>query len=180
MELHAQIACGLPFELMKRGVPWQERAVYVEAVLFCRERLTDGIIHRALLPMWMPDMSPKARAARLDALVNTGALLEHEDGWQFPPHVWSRWNPSKAEVDEKRRQEAERKAEYRERRRMSQRDIDGTSADVRPCPTPVPDSQSQSQSKSHSQSHSSSARSLRAADLDGVVRNLFQRMEDTA
>jgi hypothetical protein len=42
MELHAQFACSMPRELMKRGVKWQDRAIYSEAILYCRENLTDG------------------------------------------------------------------------------------------------------------------------------------------
>jgi hypothetical protein len=49
MELHAQLACALPRELTKKGVNWQQRAVYMEAVLYCRENLTDGVITRAEL-----------------------------------------------------------------------------------------------------------------------------------
>jgi hypothetical protein len=129
MELHAQIACNLPLELMKKGVGWQDRAVYVEACLFCRKELTDGILHRELLAMWMPDMSPKDKAKRLDRMRQQGALIEHGDGWAFPLAVWAKWGIMRADVDAKREAEAKRKSDYRAR--LSQRDMNGTEPDAR-------------------------------------------------
>lgn len=102
MELHAQIACSMPRELTKRGVKWQARAVYTEAVLYCRENLTDAIIHRNALGYWMPDMPVKQRAALLDALVATGALLAHDEGWAFPEHVWRAIAPGRREFNRRR------------------------------------------------------------------------------
>jgi hypothetical protein len=117
----------MPRELARKGIGWQARAVYTEAILYCRENLTDGIITRGELPFWMADMPVKLRSRYLADMVALGALLPHDQGWQFPDHVWRKWNPTKAQVDEKRAEEAQRKAEWRDRkRRMSRESPNGT------------------------------------------------------
>jgi hypothetical protein len=115
MELHAQISCAMPRELARKGVGWQDRAVYTEAIYYGRENLTDGVIARADLRFWMPDMAVKERTRRLDALLAAGALINHPDGWQFPDHVWRKWGKTRAEVEKKRAEEAERLRKHREK-----------------------------------------------------------------
>ena len=116
MELHAQFACSMPRELMKRGVKWRDRAIYSEAILYCPrepDRWRDPSQRVAVL-----DARPRSSEQhRLDAIAATGALLAHEDGWMFPAHVWGRWNPSKQEVLDKRAAEAERVRKHRERKK---------------------------------------------------------------
>lgn len=119
MELHAQIACAMPRELARKGIGWQERAVYTEAIYYGRENLSDGLIARSELGFWMPDMAIKERTRRLNTLRDKGALLDHPEGWQFPDHVWRKWGKTRAEVEAKRAAEAERVREYRERKRGS-------------------------------------------------------------
>ncbi len=147
MALYGQFSCDMPTELLKKGVGWQDRAVYAEAALHCRKELTDGVIDRVLLPMWMIDMTPDDRAVALDRMVKLKALRKHKRGWCFPPHVWAAWGVMKADVDAKRAAEAQRKADYRAK--VSQRDTRGTQTDVRVTATrtsgPVPDSKSHSQ-----------------------------------
>jgi hypothetical protein len=115
--IYAQVSCSMTRDPRMIAAGWQARAVYVEAILYCRENLTDGIIDRLALPYWMPDMPVKARSKLLDHLVHVGALTTCEQGWSFPEGVWSRWNPSRAEVEAKREAEKQRKANYRARRR---------------------------------------------------------------
>ena len=116
MELHAQIACSLPDkeEIIEAGD--LAELVYYRAILRCRAELTDGVILRAKLTRWFDGVRGKP-AAHLDRLVAVGLLKPHERGWQFPPDVWSKWNPSKAEVEAKRAEETARKAEYRAARK---------------------------------------------------------------
>lgn len=175
MTLYAQIDLALPRELGSRGITWQQRAVYIEAVLYARENLRDGVILRNELPFWMPDLAAKTRASALDAMRDRGALIDHPDGWMFPAKVWQKWNPSKADVEAQRAAAAERKAAWRARRTgnvppVSQDCPTGTETSARVTATRasgrVPDSHShshshsQSQSKSHSHSHLSSTGSL--------------------
>jgi hypothetical protein len=123
MELHAQIACAMPRELARKGISWQDRAVYTEAIYYGRENLTDGVIARGELGFWMPDMAVKERTRRLNALRDNGALLDHPAGWQFPDHVWRKWGKLKAEVEAKRAVEAERIRKFRARQRGESEDV---------------------------------------------------------
>ena len=124
MELHAQIACAMPRELAAKGIGWQDRAVYTEAIYYGRENLTDGVIARASLKFWMPDMGVAEKTRRLDALRAARALEHHDEGWQFPEHVWRKWGKTRAEVEQKRAEEAQRVREYRERRRQQHNPVD--------------------------------------------------------
>jgi hypothetical protein len=99
MELHAQIACAMPRELARKGIGWQDRAVYTEAIYYGRENLTDGVISRGDLPFWMADMPVRERTRRLDALRDNGALLPHPNGWCVPEHVWRKWGKTRSEVE---------------------------------------------------------------------------------
>ncbi len=159
MAIYGQFSCDMPTELLKKGVGWQDRAVYAEAALFCRKELTDGVIDRVLLAMWMIDMPPKERAQRLDRMVTLSALRKHKRGWCFPPHVWAEWGVMKADVDAKRAAEAQRKADYRAK--LSQRDKRGTDENVPPDAThvsePVPDSKSKRQRQSKRKSNTRAA-----------------------
>jgi len=115
MRLFAQIDFDLPVELMAKGCDWRERAVYVEAILHVRQRLTDGVIHRTLLATWMQDLPTSKRVKMLDALTRKGALEEHPDGWAFPAHVWARWGRNRADVEATReqRKQAGRRGNHR-------------------------------------------------------------------
>lgn len=117
MTFYARIATDFPRDPRMIAAGWQTRAVYIEALLYCRENLTDGLLHSLALPYWMPDMSPGIRKRHLNKLVELGALEADDDGWRFPHKVWARWNPTKAEVEAKRDEERQRKADYRARKR---------------------------------------------------------------
>src|SRR4051794_15864790 len=117
MELHAQIACAMPRELARKGIGWQDRAVYTEGIYYGRENLTDGVITRSELGYWMPEMAVKERTRRLNAIRDAGALLDHPAGWQYPEHVWKKWGKLRSEVEAKRDAEAQRLRAYRERQR---------------------------------------------------------------
>jgi hypothetical protein len=151
--IYAQISCSMTRDPRMIAAGWQARAVYVEAVLYCRENLTDGIIDRLAMPYWMPDMPVKARMKLLDILVDVRALDPCDQGWRFPEHVWARWNPSRAEVEAKREAEKQRKANYRARRRegtdpsesvpMGQY-VPATSRDKQPETEPEPETKKES------------------------------------
>ena len=111
--IYANLSCDMPRDPRMLAAGWQARAVYVEAVLYCRENLTDGVIDRIALVCWMPDMPAKQKVQMLDRLVTVGALDTCDLGWKWPDKVWQAWNPSKHEVQTKREAEAKRKADYR-------------------------------------------------------------------
>jgi hypothetical protein len=107
MELYAQIACAMPRELAGKGLGWQARAVYTEAVLYCRENLRDGRILRAELMFWMPDMPVAARVKHLAQLTASGALQSTHEGWQVPEKVWRKWGKMRADVEAEREMASE-------------------------------------------------------------------------
>jgi hypothetical protein len=156
--IYAQLSCSMTRDPRMIAAGWQARAVYVEAILYCRENLTDGIIDRLAMPYWMPDMPVKARVKLLDRLVEVSALDACDQGWRFPEHVWGRWNPSKADVESKREAEAQRKADYRARRRSGTEPSEdvptghlvlATSRDRQPESEPEPEPKPEPKPKNH-------------------------------
>lgn len=113
MALYARFDCSFSDDPKVAAAGDLAELVYFRCVLKCRENLTDGVIDRRLLPRWTAGIRGKANA-HAQALVDVGLWLEHPDGWRIPEAVWRRWNPTAAEVAEKRRLEAERKQAYRE------------------------------------------------------------------
>lgn len=148
MELYAQIACAMPRDPKMIEAGWRARAVYIEAILYCRENLTDGQIDRRALVCWMPDMPVRARTRELSRLAELGLLEVSHTGWYVPVKVWEKWNPSRADVDAKRALERKRKAAYRAKRATvpdvsadvptGQR-VPATSRDKQPKPKPEPE-----------------------------------------
>src|SRR5688572_909332 len=74
------------------------RLVYYEAVLYCRENLTDGIIDRLIVPVFAVDVPVKTKVRHLDRLADVGALEVIDLGWRIPIDVWREWNPLRDEV----------------------------------------------------------------------------------
>jgi hypothetical protein len=72
---------------------------------WCNDHLTDGAVPRRLPASW------RASDSDIQELVDAGLWTATEAGWQF--HDWLDHNPSRAEILEKRRLEAERKARAR-------------------------------------------------------------------
>lgn len=97
--IYANIACDMPRDPRMLAAGWQARAVYIEALLYCRENLTDGRIDRITIVCWMPDMPAKQKAQLLDRLIDVGALEQCDEGWKWPDKVWQTWNPTKADID---------------------------------------------------------------------------------
>ncbi len=177
-ELYAQIACAMPRELAAKLLGWQDRAVYTEAIYYGRENLTDGVIDRGTLAFWMPDMATRERVRRLNALRDRGALLDHPDGWVFPDHVWRKWGKTRAQVDEAREKEAERKKEYRDKKRAAteaSEDVPTGQAVPATSPRrPVPTSHSNSNNHSNNQSQSHN----KSSSADENLRPALRVVED--
>ena len=96
------------------STPPGSRALWVTALSWCMDQLTDGRVPRAFLPM----LGGRQRDAA--GLVASGLWIETEDGWQF--HDWLSYQPSRAEIERKQEQQRERKRRWAER----QNDHDGT------------------------------------------------------
>ncbi len=97
--------------------------LWIAGLGHCREACTDGHIPKLVVPGLVPGMkAPWKHAAKL---VETGLWREAVGGYQV--HDYLDWNPSKAEIEELRRQDIERK---REKRGLSDRNPDGIRADL--------------------------------------------------
>lgn len=75
------------------------------AVCYCREHLTDGLIPSGMMQSLAPGVTNgKALASRL---VEAGLWHARDDGYEI--HDFLTWNPSRAEVEDKRAQDRDRK-----------------------------------------------------------------------
>lgn len=106
-------------------------ALWVRAGSWSGAQLTDGFVPTHMVVM----LGAKKRDA--DHLVTAGLWDVVDGGYQF--HDWSKWQPTRDEVEKRRAEDAERKAEWRRKKaekkaqeaadaEMSQRDSDRTDA----------------------------------------------------
>lgn len=79
--------------------------LWLAGVGHCRLSSTDGFIHALVVPTLVPGM--KSTTKHAEVLVRVGLWLEHEDGFLVKDYL--DWNPSKAELDQMKREDAERK-----------------------------------------------------------------------
>jgi hypothetical protein len=135
-----------PWHRKVRRIPDAAFRLHVSAVCWCSEHLTDGFVPAGDL-LLVSDV--KRPGSAVGALVSAGMWELADDGWQI--HDYLDYNPSKAEVEEKREKDAERKRRGRtsESRQSPQRvHADSTRTDdgiptesartdpARPEPTP--------------------------------------------
>ena len=99
-ELYAKIACGLPRDPRFLQAGPLARLLYVQAVLYSKENLTDGALHRLALPLLAVDIPDPAE--HMQRLVDVGAVEETDSGWQIPEHHWTKWNRTAAEIEQSR------------------------------------------------------------------------------
>jgi hypothetical protein len=181
--LYGQFSCAMPRDPRMVAAGFAARLVYMEAALYCRENLTDGIIDRLTLAFWTPDMPVRTKITKLDRLAEVGALEVIPAGWRIPEDVWREWNPTKDEVNSKRQLEAERKAEYRARRQLSQESPNGTQPDARVTATRCPrQPETEPKPETKTEPYKSPLDSYDAAhgDVGEVIKGMFQRTEDVA
>lgn len=181
--LYGQFACAMPRDPRMVAVGFAGRLVYMEAALYCRENLTDGVIDRLTLAFWTPDMPIRTKIAKLDRLAEVGALEVIPEGWRIPEDVWRAWNPTRSEVEAKRRAEAERKAEYRAQRAASRTSPNGTGADGRVTAThPSKQPKTEPETKTKTEPITTPSTSLRAApDKRGeLITGLFKTIEEAS
>jgi hypothetical protein len=183
MSIYAQLSCAMPRDSRMMAAGWQARAVYVEAMLYCRENLTDGVIDRLTVPCWMPDMPTKIRFKYLDQLLTVGALEAHEQGWRFPEPVWRKWNPLKSEVEAKREAEAKRKADYRARKNgetQASTDVPTGQAVYATHPSKQPEPEPKEEPEPKRRTTPSTLLRPAPAGMGELISGMFQRIEDVA
>jgi hypothetical protein len=123
------------------GVSVEAEVLYARAIGFCKEQLSDGVVHRhALVTLGIKLTDPVAAA---DELVAARLWRRKGRNYTFPPATWRRWQGTSADVSQLREYEATRKRVYRSRQRqaLSQRDTNGTTGqrDAEPEPEPEPE-----------------------------------------
>lgn len=74
-------------------------------VCYCREHLTDGFIQSGMVPTLAPGLT--AVKKHVAALVNVGLWHSEQGGYRV--HDFLDWNPSRAQVEEQRAQDRQRK-----------------------------------------------------------------------
>lgn len=88
----------------------QALGLHVMALTYCTRHETDGLVDREYVTEKAP--AAKKRDAMTTALVTAGLWDEDPDGWRI--HDFLDYNPSRADLDEKRRKDADRKARGRD------------------------------------------------------------------
>jgi hypothetical protein len=110
--------------------------LHAMAITYCAMHETDGLIDAE----WLKEKLPAARerTAVLAALVDTGLFEPDEDGG-FYVHDYLVFNPERADLEEKRRKDSERKRTTRPSglRAESERSPDGFLAPRASAPTPA-------------------------------------------
>jgi hypothetical protein len=86
--------------------------LHAVALSYCAAYTTDGVVHRQFIEGCISH--PKRRSSAVSSLVAIGLWRVCPDGWEI--HDWLEFNPSRAEIIEQRRQNAERQADWRDRR----------------------------------------------------------------
>jgi hypothetical protein len=76
-------------------------------VCYCREHLTDGVIHKSVLASLAMNLTQPVKHA--ERLVAVGLWHETDNGNGYTVHDFLDWNPSRAEVETARKADLERK-----------------------------------------------------------------------
>lgn len=126
-QLYAQIECDLMRDPDLIGAP-MARLLYIQCVLYGRENLTDGLIDRRLLPLIAVDIPTPAK--HMATLAAKGKVELDPEGWRIPPDVWTKRNPTRAEVEAGRQAATVRKRSQRDRQRSHTDVPPGQSDDV--------------------------------------------------
>jgi len=164
--------------------------LWVIGLAYCNRNLTDGFIHNLALPRLLADdMDTCVNYA--NELVAVGTWEEIEEGYQVVNYL--EFQPSAAEVRQQREVERQRKAEWRARkadkrlsREASQRDNDGSPADVpamsRSIPTPTPTPKVKSETRASAlppdftptdEQRQWAATVIRASQIDGETQKFI-------
>jgi hypothetical protein len=109
--------------------------LYVMGITYCAQHETDGFIDEGFVMLLAPQ--PREQQKLTAALVQCGLWHEVAGGWTVNGYL--DFNPSRQDLEEKRRKDAERKA--RGRHSESRQSPGGVPAEsARPVPTrPLPD-----------------------------------------
>lgn len=189
MALYAQFDVGMPRDRRMILLGLLGRGLYIEVVMYCRENLTDGRIAAMELAHIAPDVSIATKKRLLNKMVALGSMECDGDEWWIPFDVWCRWNPTRAQVDEKRAAETQRKADYRAAKKeasvkvppgqeRTDADRDADVRDPRNTPQPQPQPQPYPKPKPSEKTSSSVLQSVPAPasdDDDEIINKIITR-----
>ena len=108
----APLAVGFFRHLRVAPVSKDAKLIAVNALTHIREQRTDGHISAGMLKIISAEVGAKPAAHR--ELLETGLWEPDGDGWRMPS--WHDWNPPESEMDDRRRRDADRKRDWRQRR----------------------------------------------------------------
>jgi hypothetical protein len=94
--------------------------LYVRALVAAKRADLDGHVHEAHLGLLGRGLDRRTLGRAVEALVREELWEPCEDGWRVPYDRWARWQDTKADRDDQRRRERERKAKYRAARRATE------------------------------------------------------------
>jgi hypothetical protein len=103
-------------------------ALWVRAGSWCAQQLTDGFVPATVLPMLQA--KPKDAAS----LVKAGLWVTDEGGWRF--HDWHAYQPTREQVNDRRKKTAERVRSWRDKRDGNGVTDGVTNAVSNPAPVP--------------------------------------------
>src|SRR5437879_5620447 len=101
------------------AIPNSAAGVFAKCISYCSANLTDGFVPAKVAAGWQP------KGRQTAALCRVGLITEVPGGFQVRDYL--SYNPSKADVEEKRRKAREKKRQQRE---ASQGDKTGSAESV--------------------------------------------------
>jgi hypothetical protein len=97
--IYAQLSTGFFDDPKMIKVGPLAQNLYLSALCYARQHLTDGLVDAAVLPRLGYALGEDVEAIA-GRLVAVGAWDKVEDGYQFPEDAWAKWNPSAEQVAE--------------------------------------------------------------------------------
>lgn len=98
------------------GLPLRALGLWVKAGAWCSDQLTDGRVPRAALVVL------GGTPADAGQLVTAGLWVVDGTGWRF--HDWHEMNPRRSDVEARRAEDAQRKADARKAKRLQREEAD--------------------------------------------------------
>lgn len=111
----AALDVGMLRNRKTRGLTAAQALLYVAGILHCADELTDGEIARNVLPQLR--LESRARPSDVAHLVDSGLWVETPGGWSVVGYL--DWNPPKQWWEGRRKANARRQAEWRDRNRAA-------------------------------------------------------------
>jgi hypothetical protein len=106
-DLYMRIRTGVPREPKFVASTPEANWFWLCGIAYCRESSHDGRLPRVIVPTLCPGVSPRRAMAAAEKLVEVA--LWDRDGQDYRVHDYNVWNPTKAEIDEFKKKDRDRK-----------------------------------------------------------------------